>query len=907
MTVAAFLYLLAIYFCAGYPFALLLPRGEPGLRILLMPFLGLSAAVLICSFGAALGLTGRSVAILSLVVIAAIFVGALLAVRSRILLLEQWRPEPITDSEWRAAAPVLLAGLACTALIGWPLFWAGYANYWGFANPDQAFYMMIIDHLDDHALSQPPEIRTHGFGITGTSSILSLCYLPAMVSALLGIKSYLLFGVIGATAVFLLPLGAAACVIALTPALADVALAFGAITGLSSVLAQTFYLHSIGALAVAAILPPALAVAVLYVRDLHRGHAIAIALMAASSLFSYFPGFAIVAVIVGVAFAPSLLWGRLPVRKVLYLAAGIIGLIAVVFAKQAWTLIAALTREAGSSRLASTVDEVLLTFAKVLTEQFVTLLWGLEPFGTRVSYMLWLPLFAIGVVVTAVAVLAVLSKRSSLPLEFRLALGTALLLIAIYFAKNNGYGVYKLITWTSPLLRITFAAGIVMLWRWNRAGRAVALLTLLLYGGINTGQIIRLGKMSLGATAQSELHNAPFTQMGEVAALRDTQRLMDSRPFFVAAPDQVLQRWTAVFLPQPVAAYLPVLHLNTEDSDDPAATPLSAKAQTTYVANADRDPLLLHMTAEYPDIVRSSEAKPLWQNRLFSISSANDIRNSLLLGSGWYRRETVAIAGGPRPFRWLRKRAEIFVVHPVRTPQRLRITAMAGYGIQTPARRLRLLLNGKQIDELPMSGFARLQSAPFTIDNDFARIEVVVVEDAEPLMRQHGFWNLWVPHDPRRMNIGVFDIDLIPAEGQVDSSKVSVSSIAKDRRTLFDGIYPDKWMGQQAKIFLAAAQEPGEFHLRGLAPGATTMQFPLTIRISANGQAVGQTRIPNPGNFDFAVPLPAKEGSAQSPIEIAIEPSSKCFYGVGDTRCLTLNLEEAAIQPAPVTASKSRL
>src|SRR5438034_2967443 len=239
--VICFIMLLALF---GTLPALLLLRPDDGAsRILLTPALGLSTGVLFTCSLAAFGLTGRSISLFALIFVpAAITVLAICRKGSRTEL-------SIASNELIGAVPGVLTAVTSVILIGWPIFYRGHETYWGFANPDQAFYMAILKNLQTHPFGLPPNTGVD------TSVILGVSYLLSMLALITKVPVEFLYGVACTGMLFLIPIST--CVLAEwgfgLPRWKSIVAGF--MIALSSVVAQTFYLHSLGALSVLALVP----------------------------------------------------------------------------------------------------------------------------------------------------------------------------------------------------------------------------------------------------------------------------------------------------------------------------------------------------------------------------------------------------------------------------------------------------------------------------------------------------------------------------------------------------------------------------------------------------------------------------------------------------------------------------
>jgi hypothetical protein len=899
MTFLAFLCVLLVLFVAGLPLALLVRPGTDGRRVLMMPVIGLCTVILFTCFLASWGMTGRSIARIALAAIAAAGAGAVVLPR-----LWSRRLQPYSLQEFQTAAPALCIGLFAAILVAWPLFVEGFPNYWGFGNPDQPYYMNIVGYLDNHAFGQPPfqGIQAGSAEAGNTAAVLGLSYLFPMVSIATGIPSMFLFDVLGAAMIFLAPPVAYLLCrsgLALSPRVAAIS-AF--LVALSAVMAQTFYYDSLGALAVAVLCPAGLALAALYTREPEIRTALLLALLLAGTLFCYFPGFAILGVLLAGWFLIPLLKRKLRLRELLVVG-GLAIPFAVVYPAQSRALFGTLIQESASNRLAAVENELLLGLDPSLTENFVPSAWGLKPFYTAPLSLLGpagMPiLFIAGAALFAIS-LAGLWKGDGIPSEFTVALAAIGAVVALYFAKKNGYGVYKLITWIAPLIVIAFGVSTMALYRMcSRRAQKLLLLALLSCAGLNLIGTIRLGRLAFHPETSGGADISNVTP-DEVYGLEGGYDRTGHQPVFAALQDQVLQRWATVFLPGPQVQYLPLLELDTQDSDSGLAVGHRQAAVAQLADGYLPSAYLLSTTTGLKDIVPApNPLTSIWHNGVFAIMPLEKARNQLVLGAGWYRRETYP-AIPPQPaqqFRWLRKRAEMLLLNPSPTPQRLYLKVVAGYGNPSPTRHLSFLVDGRKFDETAVSGEARFVTQPFTATGRVSHLEIVIQEDAQPIPRRHfALWNRWVPLDARRLNLGVFEVSLeVPAAEH--ETRVDFTSAEQVERTWYDGVYPDQWVAGRASIDMRIPGGSTKLRVRGMSPGRRGLVYPMRIRLGADSELFGEAIVQKPGEFDVSVPVPASfTADGDRDARVTVQPESNCFTGTDDTRCLTVRLERLSFE-----------
>jgi|SRR5579859_4718883 len=894
--VLCFLFLLTL--CGWGSAMLLMPRDASGHRVLMVPILGLCCGVLVTNFLAIFGLTGRSIGILALLFFTLLPV-CLLAL-SRVARRREsdtaalgWKAAriivPLAGEEFRRAALPLVTGLVCLLLVAWPLLVKGCGDYWGLANTDQPFYLTIADYIQSHPFGLPSADFAPGAQGLDTGVIVGVFYLFSMVSLISGIPVSLLFNVACAALLFLIPVS--------TVLLAEVgfglrrrvSLTAGLLAASSSLIAHTFYLDSLGALSVMVLAPAALALAIRYLQRPDLKQALVVALFAASMYYCYFPGFGVMAVLIGAVVMGALVQRTVSIRHALLLASLAAVITACVFAPQAIIIFRRLVGEVFSRRLAATgvADEIILSFATTVTEQFVPFFWGLKPQGIapypRVlgsAALAPLLLYGLGLLLFAVLAFSVWRRVSALPADYTWALGGFLAVIGIYFAKDNGYGVFKLTTWVQPLVITGFAASFMgMAQVLKRSGfpkLAAAMLVIpVIYAGANVSRGFKLATFTLNKPAPGTISSAPDLDLEAYRELRNAARACPAGGIAVALGDSVAQRWSTPYLRDAGAYFLPTLTLNVTDSDFRDA------AQRWRDGLRDvQTGCLLHWVNPSFDISPVPRLPDVWRTRVFGLAPIRSCRDVLLLGAGWYRKEQVwgVERGWQKRFRWLRKRGEAVLLDPSPGPKQLRLALAAGYGNPSATRHLILYVNGRKLDEIKFSAYARLVSSPFTPDPVWNHIELEIQEDAQALPRPYALWKKWIPLDPRILNVAVSEIAVVSAENaDTDATPaVDLRVSAQFNRAMMNGVYPDLWIGREAEFKLRLPSNADQLEISGVLPNVKTFASPYRIHASLDGMELAEQKVNQPGPFDlrFSLCMPGKKTSADGVATVVIRPES---------------------------------
>lgn len=900
-TFAIFVAVILFMWCgAGPAFLLLRERGAH--RILAIPAVGICSCVLFTLCIAQFGFTGRTIGILALV-----FFGA--------LNVAGWLRGRPSAAEWRSAVPVGVCCAAALAIAAWPLMRMGCENYWGFGNPDHALYVSILEYLDSHSFGVAPREYLGTFYSLGgndllsigydSSVILGISYFFSMLSLITGTPAGLLFGVMTA---------AVACVV---PASVAVLCEFGlglprrtsvmaaALASCSSFTAYTLYLHSLGTMTVIALLPVAVAAALDYFRKPATPGLVLAVLMAVGLYYDYWAGFAVLGLATAALGAAFLLRRQVSIRSLGTFAFCVAAGLLAIATTHGVTIFNRLLFESFSGRLASK-EELLATFALVLTERGVPFFWGLRLphtgghllFGSEaVSFWAY---FTLGAVFFLGLGLAAWRKLSSIGAEYACAVGSIFALLVVYAITGNGYGAFKVVAWAHPLMLIALVTSMLGLRRWLQTHRLRALSVLPLaalgaYGALNLANAYELGMDSLGRRTGGT-NNAPRLRLQDMRQLQQVADKWGRDGIVVGLPDTIAQYWLIPFFRHSVAQFFPRVNLNVQDSS-PRST---------------REPPLgkyvLHWTDDSLELAGATLDRAVWRNEKFALSPIGSCRDFMVFGLGWYRKETV---GGSsldwqRRFRWLRKRGELLILNPSARPNRVLVEMIAGLGNSSPERHVDFILNGAKFDEIDFVAQTRVLTKPFTASGSWAQIELLVHESASPLPRKHALWNDWVPSDARHLNVALAEATLIAAD-QADSILESSAEFGPGHRAeaLTNGIYADGWATETVSVVLRVPPRAAEVEIAGTIPGVRTFSFPYRMPLSVNGVVVKDVVVSTPGAFRVRIPL-APSGLNLAPgtsARLVIGPLPT-FSGKGlgvndDTRRLAIMLSRVALAGSP--------
>jgi hypothetical protein len=736
------------------------------------------------------------------------------------------------------------------------------------ANPDHALYLTIIGYLDGHSFQVAPLEYTGSFYALGagklagipydSSVILGVSYFFSMLSLVTGIPVALLFSVMTAATACIVPSSTFfLCELGLGLR-TRVSLAAAALAASSSLVAYTFYLDSLGAMTVIATLPVGIGCALDYFRDANGRKLACLAVITIGMFFGYFPGFAML----GLATAAIAIWAlashRCRLRALLMMAGSTVVATWAVWGTQAVTVFERLISEggAGGSRFSRT-NELLVTFALVLTERGAPFFWGLRlPFGVgpvvygSVKAGVYI-LLAVSVVFFVALALGVWQRISGVCAEYLFAIGAILALMLAYaIVGSGGYGAFKMIAWIHPLILALFAAAMmgVSAWlnqrrHWILSGVPYAILGL--YAVLNVANTARLSVWSLGG-AGATMNNAPGLQFKDFQAVQQVADKWGRAGIEVAVPDGLAQAWLIPFLRHATVEFFPKVVLDREDS-------VPRLTRTKPIGE-----FVLHWADEEQDIPGFPRCGVVWHNDKFALSRLSDCRDVIVFGLGWYRKE--CSPGGPfewqRKLRWLARRGELLILNPSSGPKRLLLRWIAGYGNSSPVRHIDVFLNGRKFDDICFLGQTRVLTLPFVVSAPWSQLEFVVREDAKPLARDHALWNRWVPADSRRLNIALTEVKLVDA-AEANQCLASAAEFRPDKapQGLLNGIYPDDWIGETATVSLLTPPHADILEISGMLPGGGLVSFPYRVPVSLDGVPFQASWLTHPGNFSLRIPL----------------------------------------------------
>ncbi len=891
ITLALILTAVLLFIWCGTGPVLILFRKPGPYRLAAIPLTGLCSGILFTYFIARFGLPGRLIGAITL-----LFFGLL-------GIVGWWLARP-SRTECLSALPVGYCCLAALVIAAWPLIRMGYDNYWGAANPDHALYISVISYLDTHAFGVVPNDYLGRYYTLGgartmmmsydSSVILGISYFFSMLSLLTGAPVALLFGVMTAAVACIVPASAfVLCELGLNLP-RPVSLVAAGLTACSSLVAYTMSLHSLGAMTVIAILPVGIAVALDYFRAPEPRRLAAAALIVTASYFDYFPGFAMLGLAMASIALVALFTRKSSIRAVILIGLSIVALGLAVSNTQAVTNFRRLLQETNGGQF-SRSNELLVSFALVLTERGVPFFWGLWlHYGLNPTQLGEVARFygslVLGVLLTVGLALSTSRRISGIGLEYVCGLGAMLGLVVFYAVDGSGgYGAFKIAAWIHPLILVGFAGSMIGARRWLRTRNYrrlsyLPILALTACAGGNLANAVTAGRESMGG-AGAISNNAPGLQLKDFRQLQKVADTWGSAGILVALPDGWAQAWLVPFFRHAVVELFPQVSLAAEDSSPRLQREAPTAKYVLYWADDSQEMSGLHSNGA------------VWSNGKFELSPLAALQDDMFFGLGWYRKEGVAGSQfeGNRSLRWLRKRGELLILNPSQKPKQLLMGLTAGYGNPSPVRHIDLYLNGVKFDEIDLRAHRRALTRPFTATAPWTQVEMAIREDALPLPRQHPLWNSWVPADARKLNVALTEISLIDPD-QADSLVESSVDFRPGNRTngLANGIFLDGWIGSNADVLLRVPAHAAALEIIGMMPGVRSFTFPYRMPLSIGGRPIETLAIAAPGEFHMRIPLNSLDLPEGRDVLLKLGPLATFNGFSGDLRTLSVVLKHIA-------------
>lgn len=889
---------IAVLFLAGYgPTLLLLERGQKWSRLIAVPVVGLGCYIVVSHFFASLGLTGRSISW----VCAGVF-GVLVFLVPRHRRLSR---RELTDS-----LPPLAICLAGLLLAIWPLLYEGHNSYLAFGNPDAAFNSAIYEDLQGHSYAELFAGSVPLWPNVKFGWVFGAGYIGVLVALLTGADILKLHEVLSASLVFAAPASVFLfCLLGLKISVRRAMLAM-CVSAVSSLVCYAFYLQSLGAMTLIALLPALVGIWSAGLESGQRRLILLSALLFAGACFGYYACLPVLAILLASAALLGLAKRTIGLRALAQSAVIVVAVFLISFPALALAVFRRAVFETFSPRLQASLDgpEVLLSFAFALTEQFLPFFWGIS-----MPPMAWDSFFAppalgfllvLGLSMLLLAVFAAILTKPAwgIPLPVRLQVGLLLAVVLYFILRHNAYGVLRLAAWVNPLVFPCLVSGILPPAEPSEGRRRSLRLHWLLVPlvGLNLYWCVRLGVSSLHNSNLSGKSISGFTA-ADFDALKSAAHSVEPQArILVAIPDPVVQRWVITYLRHWKFSAVPYLYFSPDQPDEYEHLAAADAALASYI---------LTWSGRSNDVISYLHLRPLWQNGKFQLVRREAARNLLVVGRGWYRLE-----GSPdspyqwqHRFRWLRSNGELLLLDPTDELLRLRLAIVPGFGNTDPARSIALSVNGEEFDRIAISGFGSVVSQPFRGQGFLTRVSLSLADNAQPLPRPWGLFNKWVPKDGRRLNVAVSRIELLTEQDYQRLPLPCVFDLSKSDAwdaPFLTGIYPDGWIAGETRVTLRRCSDCDAISLQGFAPGVSGSSFPLPIMTSVNGRPLQPVEVRQAGDFTVTVPLPPALRTSDL-FDIRIQPSRTFVPGGAERRRLSAMLKRIELlrQPTGPVAS----
>jgi hypothetical protein len=890
---------IAVLFLAGWgPTLLLLERGQKYPRLVAVPVVGLACYIVAAHLLAGWGLTGRPISWICTGVFGAL---AVLVPRDRRLSRQEVR-------EALGPLGICIAGLLFTT---WPLLYEGYHSYLAFGNPDAAFNLAVYEDLQGHGYAAPRAGSVRFWPNAQFGHVFGIGYLGVLIALLTGADILKLHEVTSASLVFAAPASVFLfCLLGLKTRTRSALVAMG-VSAVSSLVCYTYYLQSMGAMTLIALLPALVGVWSAALESGRKRLVLLSALLFTGASFGYYASLPVAGLLLASAALSGLAKRTIGVRALAGSAAMVVAVILVSFPVLTLEIIRRTAVEATSSRLRASLEgpEVLLSFAFVLTEQFLPFFWGLlippMAWDSLFAPPAWGFLFVLGVSVLLLAVLArILAKPvADTPLPVRVQIGLLLGVVLYFIFRDNGYGVFKLAAWINPLVLAFLVCGVLPAAApvASRRFRPRLHWVLVPLVGLNLVWSVRLGAASLHHGGPSGKSMSGFTG-ADFDSLRDLSRHVNPQSrILVAIPDPVVQRWVITYLRRFRLSAVPYLSFSPEEPDAWEQVAAEDAASASYI---------LTWSGNNNDVVSYLHLRSLWRSGKFQLVRRDVARNLLVVGKGWYRVESIPGSSYPwqHRFRWLRSNGELLLFEPGDEWLRLRLVVVPGFGRRDPARSFTLSVNGEEFDRIAITGFGAVISKPFRAQGFPARLSLALDDRAEPLPRPWGLFNKWVPKDGRRLNVAISKIEVLTDQDYQRlrlPCRLDLSQPDAWDAPFLAGVYPDGWIAEETRVTLRHCTGSDAISLHGFVPGISGSLFPLSITASVNGMTLPPAELVQAGDFTVTLPLPPELRTAD-PLEFRFRPSQSFVPGGSEHRKLSALLRRIELVRQPMSDGLSR-
>lgn len=246
------------------------------------------------------------------------------------------------------------------------------------------------------------------------------------------------------------------------------------------------------------------------------------------------------------------------------------------------------------------------------------------------------------------------------------------------------------------------------------------------------------------------------------------------------------------------------------------------------------------------DIVENGQLiLPQWSNASFALYRKEDIKDLVVIGSGFFRVEYMNRDKinwwWPKEFRWTSEGGEIFHLFPSLPgqPYQIKLSVISGLGLADGRRTLEFWNNGKKFDEIPINGVAKIVSKPYEPIEGFNRLVIRVKEPPMLDSSRKGLWNRDLPRRSRQISLLVSNVNLTHEVSEPSSNWVVNEHIeAKQMFDMFDtfnGFNVDGWVRDRAELSMTPPFSAAVLQLNISVPGWLGFKFPYMVKFILNG------------------------------------------------------------------------
>lgn len=509
-------------------------------------------------------------------------------------------------------------------------------------------------------------------------------------------------------------------------------------------------------------------------------------------------------------------------------------------------------------------------FLDFLTEDFLSLFFGLTSYNTKSSFFIYLNSWQITAVILATMTLIyALFFLYSVYKFIREHTDTnskvfgiggfiiyALVWFIYTFERNYGYAVFKMASWVQFLLVIFIAYGIYSLYTSYKqetrvVTKRVKLSVLIIFLIVSIGgNLVSTTRLTTYAFGKNNVTGSIVNVYG-VSGSRDYIDIADHVAKFVKKDQTIGVVGVNSVQNELVGFYLRdfktsiMSHLELPGDDENLPDTLSNEVIDYYgnvkiVSNPFlhkyNDFYLINKSEKNQDITLNQlSSKPIYENGTFALYRSAQVKDFLFTGRGWYRLEHADEKSAykwPRNYRWTSEGAEVMLLNSDKTKEyTLEFFAYVGYGLEDSTRTLEIWVNKKKIDEVKVDKSAVIRTKAFIADQEINVIVIKPQERVEPLKRKLPLWNKDVPYDYRRLNLLVSDIKVQSNHYNESVEGLDIFSTA----SYYNGLEPNGWAGKTLEIGFDLKDQINTLGIDIMLPDNEKIPLPSKMICDING------------------------------------------------------------------------